>query len=322
LLGANGGNAFSGPWGSPSATANYDVGAGSLSFPRLATSGNRVTSAALTSGIGSIIRPLSTPLGEPGTTQYFSFLVRPEGVLNEGQFNGFFGLRLETAGATDLFVGKAGGGVLDQFVLENVGGTLQHASGTTVEVGDEYLLVLRADFTAANDVFTLYVDPTPGAAEPLSGTVKSDVNIGTIDKLIIYSTGAFSIDEIRIGPTFADVVPLVPLPGDYNLNGTVDAADYTVWRDNLGSLTALPNDDTAGVDQDDYTRWKTHFGDSSGSGALANSAVPEPAAWWLATVALPMAISLPRGAIARSLLRAPAIGGWPKIVVVFGHAMS
>jgi hypothetical protein len=78
------------------------------------------------------------------------------------------------------------------------------------------------------------------------------------------------------------------LLGDYNQNGTVDAADYTVWRDNLGSGTALPNDDTAGVGQDDYTRWKTNFGltAGSGSGALgataglpssANAAVPEPA---------------------------------------------
>jgi hypothetical protein len=59
------------------------------------------------------------------------------------------------------------------------------------------------------------------------------------------------------------------VPGDYNENGTVDAADYTVWRDNLGSATTLPNDDTAGVEADDYTRWKTNFGNHSGTGALA-----------------------------------------------------
>ena len=68
------------------------------------------------------------------------------------------------------------------------------------------------------------------------------------------------------------------LPGDYNNNGTVDAADYTVWRNHLGELTSLANDDTAGVDLSDYTRWKTHYGSTlpgAGSGALA--AVPEPA---------------------------------------------
>lgn len=72
------------------------------------------------------------------------------------------------------------------------------------------------------------------------------------------------------------------LPGDYNQNGTVDAADYTEWRDHLGGGTSLPNDDTAGVGPDDYTRWKTHFGETSGGGLGADSAgaaaVPEPSA--------------------------------------------
>jgi T5SS/PEP-CTERM-associated repeat protein len=68
------------------------------------------------------------------------------------------------------------------------------------------------------------------------------------------------------------------LAGDYNENGVVDAADYTVWRDNLGSLTALPNDDTAGVGPDDYTRWVNNFGQTSGSGSGigSNATVPEP----------------------------------------------
>lgn len=83
------------------------------------------------------------------------------------------------------------------------------------------------------------------------------------------------------------------LPGDYNLNGAVDAADYTVWRDNLGSMTVSKADGTGQggipdgvVNQLDYAFWKTHFGSEPGSGAGdltpgvssgANSAgVPEP----------------------------------------------
>ena len=46
--------------------------------------------------------------------------------------------------------------------------------------------------------------------------------------------------------SFADVVPIA-LPGDYNGDGIVDAADYTRWRNNLGSTTTLLNDDTSGV---------------------------------------------------------------------------
>jgi hypothetical protein len=277
LIGAGEGFGFSAQWGSASSSADYEIGAGSLSYPKTPTRGNRVTTAAHNSGIGSIGRSLITPLGKPGTTQYVSFFVRPEGTLNEGQFNGFFGLRLETASGNDLFVGKPGGGAVDQFVLENAGGTLQHATGTTIEVGEEYLLVLRADFTTAgNDLFTLYVNPTPGAAEPTSGTLKNDVNLGMINEIFLYATGAFSIDEIRVGDSFAEVVPTIP--GDYNLNGSVDADDYTVWRDSLGSPTSLPGDDTPGVGPDDYDRWKTQFGqtDGTGSGAVSKIAVPEP----------------------------------------------
>ena len=62
-----------------------------------------------------------------------------------------------------------------------------------------------------------------------------------------------------------------PLPGDYNFNGTVDAADYSVWRDTLGSTTDLRADGSGNglVDEDDYTVWKTNFGHTLGSGSGA-----------------------------------------------------
>ena len=70
----------------------------------------------------------------------------------------------------------------------------------------------------------------------------------------------------------------IGLAGDYNGNGIVDAADYTVWRDHLGQSITLPNDTTPGsVTQADYDVWKSNFGNHSGSGAGANAAVPEPA---------------------------------------------
>jgi hypothetical protein len=55
------------------------------------------------------------------------------------------------------------------------------------------------------------------------------------------------------------------VPGDFDASGTVDAADYTTWRDDLGSETALVNDDGLGtpIGQAHYQLWKDNFGNSA-----------------------------------------------------------
>jgi hypothetical protein len=63
------------------------------------------------------------------------------------------------------------------------------------------------------------------------------------------------------------------LPGDYDLNGTVNADDYVMWRKTLGQTGAnLAADGSANnkVDQADFNIWRAHFGQTaagSGSGA-------------------------------------------------------
>jgi hypothetical protein len=62
------------------------------------------------------------------------------------------------------------------------------------------------------------------------------------------------------------------LTGDYNNDGLVDAADYSVWRDG-GPL----QNETASigvVDAADYTAWRTNYGATA---AAVGVAVPEPA---------------------------------------------
>ena len=79
------------------------------------------------------------------------------------------------------------------------------------------------------------------------------------------------------------------LPGDFNGDGLVDAADYTTWRDGLGSKYS----------SDDYAKWKTNFGRGSGGGAsglAAQLAVPEPAGWILLNILLSVIWSLRRKA--------------------------
>jgi autotransporter-associated beta strand protein len=79
------------------------------------------------------------------------------------------------------------------------------------------------------------------------------------------------------------------LLGDYNHNGIVDAADYTVWRDTVGSMTRLAADGNGDgvVDQADMELWRMHFGETSGSSVTGESiAAPEPESCFLAMASL------------------------------------
>ncbi|MEN0111545.1 MAG: M14 family zinc carboxypeptidase [Planctomycetota bacterium] len=83
---------------------------------------------------------------------------------------------------------------------------------------------------------------------------------------------AFGMYEAWVEPTLLD--------GDYNFDGVVDAADYTVWRDTfltLGDLKAPAdgNRDTF-VGNSDYSLWAANFGAAELGGSA--SATPEPAA--------------------------------------------
>lgn len=85
------------------------------------------------------------------------------------------------------------------------------------------------------------------------------------------------------------------VPGDFNGNGTVDAADYVVWRK---GISVAPT-------QENYNSWRSRFGQPGGSGAGATdytspsaeslpTAVPEPASLLLLSmVGLALAMTRP-----------------------------
>jgi len=73
------------------------------------------------------------------------------------------------------------------------------------------------------------------------------------------------------------VVGTAQLPGDYNDDGFVNAADYTVWRDTMNRTPANLNADgnkNGVIDAGDYTVWANNYRSSIGRA----TAVPEPAA--------------------------------------------
>lgn len=112
------------------------------------------------------------------------------------------------------------------------------------------------------------------------------IHLGTI-----YSGGAQDLEfnfllDNNEEPTMATVQYM--LGGDFNDDGIVSAQDYIVWRDNLGSSVALPNDMTPGsVDESDYALWRMNFGATlAGSASVTSSnPVPEPSAICIALFA-------------------------------------
>ena len=101
--------------------------------------------------------------------------------------------------------------------------------------------------------------------------------------------------------------------GDYNHDGFVDAADYTLWRNTLGqSVPAGSGADGSGpggvpdgiVNRFDFDFWKSHYGEAAGAGAATNSApVPEPASFLLCASCCPgaFAYSPTRGSLSCSV---------------------
>jgi subtilisin family serine protease len=83
------------------------------------------------------------------------------------------------------------------------------------------------------------------------------------------------------------LIPLATIPGDFNSDGTVDTADYVVWRKELGTTYT----------QSDYDVWRTHFGQTAAVGAarsprrpqipprLGGPTVPEPTTLLLLSLA-------------------------------------
>ena len=88
----------------------------------------------------------------------------------------------------------------------------------------------------------------------------------------------------RIDMGAVERLPEGLLPGDYNLSGHVDAADYTVWRDTRGARGDVQADGNGDgvVDARDYGVWKSNFGTEladlggSGQGQVLTVSVEDP----------------------------------------------
>jgi hypothetical protein len=98
--------------------------------------------------------------------------------------------------------------------------------------------------------------------------------------------------DVPIDQTLLVIEAPDQMPGDYNDDGTVDAADYTFWRDHMGQSMMLAGENPAAttpgvVDTEDFEFWKLYFGESLPSAtSVSQTAVPEPTTWLTATGAI------------------------------------
>jgi hypothetical protein len=151
--------------------------------------------------------------------------------------------------------------------------------------GDGDMLDIGEVLSFADSVFGLIDGPSGLASFDDGGFLAADTNNGQVklvrdfngdgDALDLGEVVAFS-DGIN-APVDIALVPFV-VPGDFNRNGTVDAADYVVWRKGLGTI----------LTQYDLNIWRANFGQEFVSSASATDyasatagsqlgAVPEPA---------------------------------------------
>jgi hypothetical protein len=145
----------------------------------------------------------------------------------------------------------------------------------------------RIDFTLTSaNSYNLVLSPVTGDAALFTQTGASlagtaGTSIATL-RIADYGTGSSSDGSKEC--FFDDLlITALGIPGDYNNNGTVDAADYVVWRKNAGTNNPLANDPIGGtIGTAQYNQWRANFGQTapgagSSSGAITNATVPEPA---------------------------------------------
>ncbi|TWT78526.1 Glycosyl hydrolase family 85 [Posidoniimonas polymericola] len=159
---------------------------------------------------------------------------------------------------------------------------------------------------ASNEVYyyNLFATNIRGVREFLGGTLNNSFFVRGLDRF--RNDPSTRIEVVAVGNEFGVSEPASflfswvnpdGLPGDFNRDGVVDAADYTVWRDNLGASEdggVLGGNGAGGtVGADDYDLWRSNFGAALPTGS-ESAQVPEPTGVAL-SIGLALAASGRRG---------------------------
>jgi hypothetical protein len=214
------------------------------------------------------------------------------GIVDTGQGRGLLTFDYDRDGDLDIFI-----------VNNHQAPILYRNNGNSNKWLDVDLVGMISNRDAIGAVITVTPDlsmPTKRFVTEIDG---SSNYLAQSETTAHFGLGALNgnIDLIRIEwpasgvvQEFSDVPPnqfltIVERVGDYNGDLRVDAADYTVWRNSLGtSVAAGTGADGNGdgtVDGLDYALWRRSFGmdvvvagGASGSGSIGAATIPEPAA--------------------------------------------
>ncbi len=156
----------------------------------------------------------------------------------------------------------------------------------TASLDGNLQLVLTGDFMPAGDetFAILSANTLSGQLANVANGTRLTTSNGDGSFLVNYGPSSpFNPNQIVLSAFKA-----VGFPGDYNGDGVVNLADYTVWRDSLGATgigLAADGNGSGVVDSSDYNVWKSHFGQSTAfvGSTLEDgtTSIPEPSGFVL-----------------------------------------
>jgi hypothetical protein len=173
-----------------------------------------------------------------------------------------------TSGAARLENQSNLGVDIDGYRIMSASGSLLPADGNWSSLDDQG--TAGGDWRESNPTVNQLVELKPSGRATLGGGIM--FNMGTMFRTAAEGGTQDLTFEYLLpdGTEFSDGEVMYrslgsSLAGDYNGNGVVDAADYVVWRNEIGTPAA-------------YDTWRANFGRTAASGsAVAASSVPEPA---------------------------------------------
>jgi DNA-binding beta-propeller fold protein YncE len=248
---------------------------------------------------GAELAPAATGFGPPGGLTF-----APNGDLYVGNFGTSAVIRVRN-------------GMQQPFIASGTGPILTPSAMLLVPNGDMLVVSMFANeihrYSAAGAYLGVFatIEPVPPPVDVTN--YPSDIAFDADGNIVVAVLGAtnppdnrgqilrFALNEDSVAGTLLDTLvdayppmgsiawirPADAIMGDYNSDGTVNAADLNKWRSDFGKWVAkgggADGNGDGIVDSADYVVWRKAF--ASGTATGTNTALPEPAAAVFAVIA-------------------------------------